>query len=96
MSSERPAWQAEGSCALTGDPTMNVNFFDHTGNEELARKLCANCVVREICLDYALSTNQGAGIWGGLDTNERLKAKRKKPMLQTRYVNSIVNPHKRT
>ena len=95
MSIDRPAWQADGSCFLTGNPQMHTNFFDFDGNEDLARKLCADCVVREECLEYALSTNQSAGIWGGLDAGERLKAKRKKIVLQKRFVSGIVNPHKR-
>lgn len=92
---DRPAWQADGSCFLTGDIAMHKNYFDFDGNEDLARKLCADCVVREECLEYAISTNQSAGIWGGLDAGERLKAKRKKPVLQKRFINVIVSPHKR-
>jgi len=91
---ERPTWQADGACATSGD-NMHHNFFDIDGNSIIARKLCADCRVRETRLDYALSTNQSAGIWGGLDANERLKAKRKKKVLQKRYIEDIISPHRK-
>lgn len=36
-----------------------------------AKEVCARCPVREACLDFALSTGQDYGIWGGLTENER-------------------------
>lgn len=35
------------------------------------RKLCADCILKDPCLEYALDTNQPHGIWGGLDPNQR-------------------------
>lgn len=35
------------------------------------RAVCQRCPVRDDCLDYALSTRQAHGVWGGLTTNER-------------------------
>jgi WhiB family redox-sensing transcriptional regulator len=36
-----------------------------------ARTICGACPVRPRCLDFALSTRQSHGIWGGLTTEER-------------------------
>lgn len=36
-----------------------------------AKAVCASCVVRSRCLEFALRTNQSHGIWGGLDERER-------------------------
>ncbi|MGW1468498.1 WhiB family transcriptional regulator [Streptomyces sp. NPDC002308] len=36
-----------------------------------AKKLCASCAVRPECLQWAMDTQQEAGIWGGLDGRER-------------------------
>lgn len=36
-----------------------------------AKKVCARCPVKQACLEWALSTDQRFGIWGGLDEGER-------------------------
>lgn len=74
---------------------MSKNFFDSNGNSDLAKRLCADCRVQTTCLDYAIRTNQGHGIWGGLDTGQRAKAKRKKPALREKYIESIIKPYRR-
>jgi WhiB family redox-sensing transcriptional regulator len=43
---------------------------------EAAKAFCASCPVREACLQFALETNQDAGIWGGADEEERRKLRR--------------------
>lgn len=52
-------------------------FFIETGDENtrfkvsVARKICSDCPVRLLCLDYALQAGEDQGIWGGLTANER-------------------------
>ena len=36
-----------------------------------ARQVCARCLVRQPCLEYALSNRITHGIWGGLTERER-------------------------
>jgi WhiB family transcriptional regulator, redox-sensing transcriptional regulator len=36
-----------------------------------AKEVCLRCPVRTECLDWALDTAQDAGVWGGLDEEER-------------------------
>jgi WhiB family transcriptional regulator, redox-sensing transcriptional regulator len=36
-----------------------------------AKKVCATCGVRQLCLDYALETRQVHGVWGGTSEHER-------------------------
>jgi WhiB family transcriptional regulator, redox-sensing transcriptional regulator len=36
-----------------------------------AKAICAVCPVREECLEYALETRPGDGVWGGLTATER-------------------------
>lgn len=41
-----------------------------------AKRICEHCEAREPCLEFALSSNQDAGIWGGLTEDERRSMKR--------------------
>ncbi|MEW9551654.1 WhiB family transcriptional regulator [Nonomuraea sp. NPDC050783] len=38
---------------------------------EQAKTVCHGCPVRRPCLDYALSTCQAYGVWGGTDPDQR-------------------------
>ena len=43
---------------------------------DAAKRVCASCAVREPCLEFALASNQDAGVWGGLTEDERRTLKR--------------------
>lgn len=45
---------------------------------ETAKTLCADCPIRSLCRDYAVTTRQEYGIWGG-HTVAELKAHRAHP-----------------
>ena len=45
---------------------------------EEARKVCNRCDVTELCLSWAIETGQDAGVWGGLNEDERRSLKRKR------------------
>ncbi len=38
---------------------------------EQAKAICARCVIRPQCLDFALDSRQSHGIWGGASEDER-------------------------
>lgn len=67
-------WEDLAACAGT-DTEM---FFPREGEKgtlmreriRAARKICAGCLVRIECLEYAIRT-RSAGIWGGLTEKER-------------------------
>lgn len=42
-----------------------------------AKGICASCVVTDDCLQYALKTNQEAGVWGGLAEDERRRLRKR-------------------
>jgi WhiB family transcriptional regulator, redox-sensing transcriptional regulator len=61
-------WAEDALCAQT-DPE---SFFpDKGGSTREAKKVCAQCFVQAECLDWALTTNERFGIWGGLSVRER-------------------------
>jgi WhiB family redox-sensing transcriptional regulator len=43
---------------------------------ETARRICTACTVAHDCLEFALATNQEAGIWGGTTEEERRKLRK--------------------
>lgn len=71
-------WRARAACS--GYP--NTLFFpsiDAPDEAPLAKAkaICAVCPVIDDCLEYALETNQRAGIWGGTSERERKSLRRK-------------------
>lgn len=43
-----------------------------------AKKVCQRCDMTEVCLNWALETGQDAGVWGGMNEDERRSLKRKR------------------
>lgn len=41
-----------------------------------AKAVCGRCEVREVCLEFAVQTNQEYGVWGGMDEEERRAIRR--------------------
>jgi WhiB family transcriptional regulator, redox-sensing transcriptional regulator len=78
LSIERDDWRENSACRDT-DPDL---FFPvgTTGPAieqiENAKAVCRVCDVQKSCLDYALSTNQDSGIWGGTSEEERRTLRR--------------------
>ena len=70
-------WRNSASCS--GYPHslfFPANDADETATAR-ARQICTTCPVAEPCLEYALETNQRAGIWGGTTEEERKSLRRK-------------------
>lgn len=68
------AWRAGAACR-NGDATVffpEGSWVSSLAAVDAAKALCITCRVRRQCLDFAVSTAQSAGIWGGLTTEERL------------------------
>ena len=71
-------WRNMAAC-IDEDPEL---FFPigSTGpaieQAEAAKSICRRCPVTESCLEWALETNQDAGVWGGLSEDERRSLRR--------------------
>ena len=71
-------WRAESAFRDT-DPDL---FFPvgTTGPAieqiENAKAVCSTCEAKDPCLEFALTTNQDSGIWGGTSEEERRKLRR--------------------
>ena len=61
-------WVADGLCAQT-DPEL---FYpDKGGRSEEAKAICGRCPVIDPCREWALSTHEAFGVWGGLSASDR-------------------------
>jgi WhiB family redox-sensing transcriptional regulator len=74
------AWIERAGC-LEEDPELffpvgtSSPALDQT---ERAKRVCRSCAVRGECLRWALDTCQDAGVWGGLDEEERRVIRRQR------------------
>lgn len=73
-------WMDDAACQGMGDYLFfpeggpGVDGRNHKKElTEMAKKLCASCPVRQICLDAALERDEREGIWGGLTGLQRAR-----------------------
>ncbi len=68
-----PAFMDLGSCRGV-DPEI---FFPDRG-ESLApaKAVCAECIVNDECLEFALANGERFGVWGGTSERERRRIRR--------------------
>jgi WhiB family redox-sensing transcriptional regulator len=69
-------WQRRASCR--GEDSVFFfapAYFEKRGEklarEAVAKRICATCPVIEPCVEYALTTREPHGVWGGLNETER-------------------------
>jgi WhiB family redox-sensing transcriptional regulator len=73
-------WRSAAACQ-SADPDL---FFPISSSgpaeQQIARakRICANCVVRRECLEYAVTNEQVYGIWGGTTAEDRQRDRRRK------------------
>jgi WhiB family redox-sensing transcriptional regulator len=80
-------WRDRAACRDTnpemffpiGTTGMAVDQID------AAKRICSQCPVAHECLEFALATNQEAGVWGGTTEDERRKH-RKTWLAEQRFV----------
>jgi WhiB family transcriptional regulator, redox-sensing transcriptional regulator len=68
----RPEWQEMALCRGETELFFNEGFPHAIAD---AKKFCAKCNVRRICLKFALD-NDEIGVWGGTTTMERLRLRK--------------------
>jgi WhiB family transcriptional regulator, redox-sensing transcriptional regulator len=70
---ELEPWQLDAACR----EHPGVDYFPERGaSTKEARAVCAGCLVRAECLDYALRIGTKHGIWGGMSERERRRLRR--------------------
>ena len=68
-----PGWMKDALCS---EPRYAaVEFFpDRGGGTKIARAICYRCLVREECLEFAMTEHLRHGIFGGTTPGQRRKA----------------------
>ncbi len=70
-------WREAAACL---DVAGELSFFpdkQDLGAIFRAKAVCAACPVADICLTWAIETNQTEGIWGGHTPKERRRLRRR-------------------
>jgi WhiB family transcriptional regulator, redox-sensing transcriptional regulator len=68
-------WMADGKCA---ERPPGVFFPSDGVGVEVAKRICAGCEVKAICLEYALRNRIDHGVWGGTSERERRRILRRR------------------
>ena len=63
-------WRAKAACQGL-DPSIFYPDPDDDSSAEPAKRVCAVCPVRELCLEHALGFREREGVWGGATERER-------------------------
>ncbi len=76
MQSTDELWQMRAACrgphaSAFFPPSYTERKEEKAARESRAKGICAGCLVRRQCLDYALRIREPHGIWGGLNEVER-------------------------
>lgn len=69
-------WQTHGLCrvmdaAVFFPPAHFEHKPEREAREQRAKAICNECPVRAECLDWALTTKEPHGVWGGFSESER-------------------------
>ncbi|MEA2828391.1 MAG: WhiB family transcriptional regulator, redox-sensing transcriptional regulator [Actinomycetota bacterium] len=69
------SWRSRGACKGL-EPDIFYPVADDGAQE--AKAVCAQCVVRQPCLEYALNQREHEGVWGGATEKERRRILRQR------------------
>lgn len=64
-------WMSEANCRGMSPDLFILAKGASTPEVDAAKAVCAGCVVRTECLEYAITHREKIGIWGGTSPNER-------------------------
>jgi WhiB family redox-sensing transcriptional regulator len=76
-------WDKEDWRGVAACRHVDPDLFFPVGNTgpaveqiESAKAVCGQCDAQPACLEFALATNQEAGVWGGSSEEERRKLRK--------------------
>ena len=76
-----PAWYKDANCKGINQD----DFFPERGSSTvIAKKICSECKVKELCLEYAVERKERFGIWGGKSERERRAIRRERRLKENK------------
>jgi len=63
-------WRSKAACQGL-DPEIFYPLSEDETAAAAAQAVCAQCTVREACLEFALTVREKDGVWGGATERER-------------------------
>jgi len=63
-------WRSKAACQGL-DPEIFYPLSEDETDAADAQAVCAQCTVREACLEFALTVREKDGVWGGATERER-------------------------
>lgn len=83
-------WQYQGACREVDPETFFLPYNCRSEEKRAyileAKKVCATCPVIKECLEYAVTSNQEFGVWGGLSEEELRTVRRKRARVRSRVI----------
>ena len=66
-------WRTDATCRdLDPDLFFPIGVTGYAIEQiEAAKSFCRSCLSKDACLDFAITTNQEYGVWGGTTEDER-------------------------
>jgi WhiB family redox-sensing transcriptional regulator len=78
---EHLAWQDQANCK---GANADLFFPERGASTRAAKAICKECLVRSECLDFAITTGEKFGIWGGMSERERRRVRRERQIAAAR------------
>ena len=82
---EPPGWWVLLAACKPGSGTDPEIFYPEDPRDQLAlkraKRICAECPVWSECREYAIGRDEGHGIWGGLNYDERQAERRRRELV---------------
>lgn len=78
MTRPRTGWMADALCAEPAH--VDLPWFPRRGQpiDDRCLAVCADCAVRDACLDHAVEHLIDEGVWGGTSPRERRRIRRRR------------------
>jgi WhiB family redox-sensing transcriptional regulator len=73
----KQSWRQQAACRGL-DPAIFYPASDDDEESEAAQSVCAQCTVREACLEFALAVREKQGVWGGCTERDRRRIVRQR------------------
>ena len=67
------SWQDGANCK---GANADLFFPERGASTRTAKGICRECNVRQECLEFAITTGEKFGIWGGMSERERRRVRR--------------------